>query len=267
VTRDPQRLRELGISPPPGDIEGRAWRGHSFRELRWQAELVRLLADPVFRGSGVPRGQGRTVVLVPGFLVGDWSLGILYRWLRRMGHDPHRSGLSFNADCSNRTLRRLEDKVRGVADRRGSRVTLVGHSRGGQLARALAHRRPDLVGEVFTMGTGLNALYDVALPLQRTSRVVAAIHRHTTDRRAHRGCLSMACRCDFTRHFWGDFPADVGLTSIYSRTDGLVRWPSCVVPYARCIEVRGSHVGLAVNRAVYRVLAEGLAQAPRLTAG
>jgi hypothetical protein len=51
----------------------------------------------------------------------------------------------------------------------------------------------------------------------------------------------------------------VPLTSIYSREDGVVWWEACVVPYARNVEVTGSHVGLAFNRKVYRAIAEALA--------
>ena len=49
------------------------------------------------------------------------------------------------------------------------------------------------------------------------------------------------------------------LTSIYSKGDGVVRWRACVVPYARCVEVTGSHIGLAFNRHAYREIATTLA--------
>jgi hypothetical protein len=51
----------------------------------------------------------------------------------------------------------------------------------------------------------------------------------------------------------------VPLTSIYSRGDGVVWWEACVVPYATCVEVTGSHVGLCFNRKAYRAIAEALA--------
>ena len=51
--------------------------------------------------------------------------------------------------------------------------------------------------------------------------------------------------------------------SIYSRGDGVVWWEACVVPYARNVEVTGSHVGLAFNRKAYRAVAEALAAMPR----
>lgn len=39
----------------------------------------------------------------------------------------------------------------------------------------------------------------------------------------------------------------------------MVWWEACVVPYARCVEVTGSHVGLALNRKAYREIAAALA--------
>ena len=71
--------------------------------------------------------------------------------------------------------------------------------------------------------------------------------------------MTTACRCDFARHYTDPFPAGVPLTSVYSRGDGVVWWEACVVPYARCVEVSGSHVGLAFNRKAYRAVAQALA--------
>jgi triacylglycerol lipase len=50
----------------------------------------------------------------------------------------------------------------------------------------------------------------------------------------------------------------VPLTSIFSKGDGVVRWEACIVPYARCVEVTGSHIGLACNRKAYREVARAL---------
>jgi hypothetical protein len=51
----------------------------------------------------------------------------------------------------------------------------------------------------------------------------------------------------------------VPTTSIYSRTDGVVNWKACLRPDVTAIEVKGSHVGLALNPEVYRILAHLLA--------
>jgi hypothetical protein len=56
-------------------------------------------------------------------------------------------------------------------------------------------------------------------------------------------------------------PTGVAFTAIYSRRDGIVDWRACVDPLATPVEVRSSHLGMAVDpsvvRAVRRALAEG----------
>jgi hypothetical protein len=89
-------------------------------------------------------------------------------------------------------------------------------------------------------------------------RLVRAWHSRTGDGRAN-GCLTEGCRCAFTRDYTGPFPESVNLTSIYSKEDGVVRWQSCVVPYADNVEVRGTHVGLVLNPEAYVAIAAALA--------
>ena len=48
--------------------------------------------------------------------------------------------------------------------------------------------------------------------------------------------------------------------SVFSRTDGIVDWRACLDPAARHVEVASSHVGMAVNAAVFRAIAEALAE-------
>ena len=55
--------------------EPERWWGRHLHELRWQLEAARLLADPVFYGRGVPRGDGRPVLLLPGLLAGHVLVG------------------------------------------------------------------------------------------------------------------------------------------------------------------------------------------------
>jgi triacylglycerol lipase len=235
------------------------WWGRHLHELRWQAEFGRLLVDPVYRGQGVPRGDGGPVMLIPGFLAGDNSLTVLAEWLRRMDHRPHASGIRFNVDCSNRCLLGLERRLERIADGSDRTVALVGHSRGGHFAKALAHRRPELVSRVVSMGAGLDTPFAISAPTAGAVAAFRALHAHTTDRRDRRGCFTAGCGCEFAGHYRGEFPADIPLTSIFSKGDGVVRWEACVVPYARCVEVTGSHVGLACNRKAYRAIAEALA--------
>jgi triacylglycerol lipase len=241
--------------PAAPPAEPRRWWGRHLAETRWQAELARLLVDPVFRGEGVPRGNGRPVVLIPGFLAGDSSLGVMQGWLRRLGYEAHTSGITFNVDCSDRALTRLDARVADVYERTGRPVALIGHSRGAHFAKALAHWRPERVAGVISLGAGLDTPFDISLPTKAAVAAFRAVHS-----RRRRGCFTEGCGCSFQTHYAAPFPGEVSLTSIYSREDGVVWWEACLVPYARNVEVTGSHVGLACNRKAYRAVAGALAE-------
>jgi pimeloyl-ACP methyl ester carboxylesterase len=242
------------------------WLGRPLAETRGWLELGRLLVDPVFSGVGVPHGDGRPVVLMPGFLAGDQTLTVIAAWLRRVGYRPQFCGFVMNAGCSDRTLDRVERRVEGLCRAHGRRVALIGHSRGGHFARALAARRPDLVSHAISMGADLQGLLGASTP---TILAVGAARRvvQATGRARRDTCLTLHCGCRFSDDFARPFPSEqVRLTSIYSKGDGVVHWQCQVIRHADCIEVTGSHVGLVFNRKVYRAVASALAL-PELTPG
>jgi triacylglycerol lipase len=241
------------------------WWGRPLAETRWCLELGRLLADPVWHGVGVPRGDGRPVVLIPGFLAGDQTLRVMAAWLRRLGYRPRLAGFITNTDCSDRALDRVERTVDDLWRAYGRRVALIGHSRGGHFARALAARRPDQVSHAISMGADLQGMFGASAP---TLFAVSVARRavHASGRARGATCLSAHCGCRFSQDYARLFPFDsVRLTSIYSKGDGVVHWQCQVVPHADCVEVTGSHVGLIFNRKVYRAVA-GVLALPELPA-
>jgi triacylglycerol lipase len=254
---DTQTLADALELPP---LPAGRWWGEHLRETRWQLELSRLLVDPVFRGAGLPRGDGRPVILTPGFGGGDQTLLVLAAWLRHIGYRPHTCGFITNTGCSDRAVDRVERQLMALHRRHGSRVALIGHSRGGHYARALGHRHPELVSHAISVGAGLRRMLGTSYP---TQVAVAGARRVVmrTGRARSRLCLTEACDCAFAHDFAEPFPSErVRLTSIYSKGDGVVRWQSALVPYADCVEVTGSHVGLVFNRKTYRAIATALAE-------
>ena len=218
-------------------------------EGRIYLEYLRLIRDPVFRGFDVPAGLGRPVILIPGFLAGDWTLRTPFAWLKRVGYRPQVGGVSFNVNYSEVLLKPILESLQQLKKRTGARVTLIGHSRGGVLAKVLAHRRPELVEQVITLGSPLANPFDVH-PL--TMAGVRAAHLFNVVRYGHAASVEM--------RFLRDLAAAprVPTTSIYSRSDGVVNWKACLRPDVNAIEVQGSHVGLALNPEVYRILAHML---------
>src|SRR4051812_20254820 len=119
-----------------------------WREGRVGREVAALMRHPIYRGAGGDDADGQPVLLIPGFLAGDDSLGIMTRWLRRTGHYTRKAGMRSNVACSATAVEGLEERLELMAETRGRKVAIVGQSRGGNFAKVLAVRRPDLVSGI-----------------------------------------------------------------------------------------------------------------------
>jgi pimeloyl-ACP methyl ester carboxylesterase len=229
-----------------------------WRESRIGFELAGLMRSGVWRGEGVADGQGQPVMLVSGLLAGDHSLNLMARWLKHTGHRPCRAGIAANVDCSERAVERLEHRLECLAEDSEQKVAIVGQSRGGSFARVLAVRRPDLVSGIVTLGSPLK--HGLAVhPLVRASVFgMGVLGTVGVDGLMRRSCLWGDCCTNFWDDFQAGFPSGMGFVSIYSRTDGIVKWKACLDPAAETVEVRASHIGMAVNAEVYRAIAATL---------
>jgi pimeloyl-ACP methyl ester carboxylesterase len=223
-------------------------------------ELAALRRDPVWRGEGVARGDGRPVLLICGFLAGDPSLRTMASWLSRIGYRPARAGLRWNVGCAGETVDRLERRAEELAGEAGHRIALVGQSRGGTCARALAVRRPDLIDSVVTLGSPLKAQLDVHPGVWLHVHLIGALGTLGVPGLLSASCRNGGCCAQFNEEVAAPFPPGVRLTSVYSRSDGIVRWPACLDEYAEQVEVDSSHIGMSVSAPAYRAIAAGLAR-------
>jgi triacylglycerol lipase len=230
-----------------------------WRETRLGLEAAALARSDVWRGAGVLPGEGRPVLLIPGFLAGDGSLTTLTRWLRANGYRTRRAGIRANVGCSEAACARLEQRLEAFAEREGP-VTIIGQSRGGIFAKALAARRPELVSGVVTLGSPTVSMLRVhPLVLAQVGLVAALGSGHVPGLFTLR-CLRGECCDRFRSALRGPFPESIPWTAIYSRSDGIVDWRACLDPAAtEHVEVRASHIGMGLNAAVYREIAVALA--------
>jgi pimeloyl-ACP methyl ester carboxylesterase len=217
-------------------------------------EMTALLRDPILRGRGVPHGDGRPVLLVPGFLSGDWSLRVMHNWLLRVGYDAHLSGIQLNIHHSEHLIAGLRTRLAELRDESGSRVSLVGHSRGGVLAKVLSSRVPDSVEQVIGLGSPFADQFDVAALTNVAVGVVRTANELRWGRSFHaEGRFAHELR----------LPPAVPTTSIYTRSDDVVNFRSCLRPDIPAVSVWGGHNGLIVNPEVYRLLGRLLARPRR----
>lgn len=264
-----------------------------FREPRMGIELAGLLRSPLYRNP-IQIGDGEPVILIPGLYAGDASLTFLATFLKRLGYHPRKSGINVNVDCSEHAMKRLEKRLIAVVEEEGRPAIIIGHSRGGAFARVLAVRHPDKVRAVIALGSPLVKPLEHVHPLMHLQlsllssfgdrgirgfchtgcmdenfiteimkeKDLGRLHRVLLPRAAARfeKSASKGCCADFWKDAIAAFPPETDFLSLYSRSDGIVEWESCLDQDARHQEVKGSHCGMAGNRVVYRAIANELAR-------
>jgi pimeloyl-ACP methyl ester carboxylesterase len=257
----------MSAMPPLSSRTGLLRLPRLWREGRTGLELAALVRDPRFRHAYRDAGKRRPVLLVPGFLAGDETLTVLAGWLRRSGFRPRGAGMRLNAGCFTTALDGLEARVQALRGATGQRVGIIGQSHGGTLGRSLAVRRPDLVSGVVAMGSPLVDPLAIHPMARLQVRVVGALGSLGAPGLFSRDCLEGKCCAEVRRAAERPFPADVGFVSIYSRSDAIVDWHACLHPAAEHVEVRASHIGMAVNADVYEAVGAALQRFGAMTPG
>lgn len=200
-----------------------------------------------------PRGDGHPVLVLPGFIAGDASTALLRRYLTRLGYDVH--GWALGRNLGPRAVgpegEKLLARLHAIHRDAGDKVSLVGWSLGGVMARFLAHRAPEAVRQVVTFGAPFAG--------DPKATNVWRLYELLTGQRLddHRALSQLAEAA---------LPPDVPCATIYSRGDGVVAWRNCVENGDHAtehIEVRGSHCGMAVNPTVLYAIATRLARIDR----
>jgi pimeloyl-ACP methyl ester carboxylesterase len=202
-----------------------------------------------------PRGRGQPVLVLPGYGAGDGSTAILKSYLRLLGYRVSGWHLGRNYGRVPDVLPRVLKRLLSMNRQTRQRVTVIGWSLGGFIARELARERPDVVRHVFTLGTPV-----VGGP--KYTVLAAAFRRRGVDLDVMEA--EIAAR--------NKIPLKTPVTAIYSRADAVVSWQACIDPHGvdiEYIEVRTTHVGYGFSPEVYKVIARRLADdraEPRLPA-
>lgn len=195
-----------------------------------------------------PRGDGHTVLVLPGLGAGDLSTLPLRQYLSFLGYRAEPWGLGRNSGPNTPDLQqRLRERVALLAERAPQRpVSLVGWSMGGVYARLLAHALPQQVRQVITLGSPFQFPQGAELP---------PVPSEYTDVQSAQYWLQRV------RTPLPNVPS----TAIFSKTDAVVPWHLAIEtagPQAESIEVFTSHLGLGVSSSVLYAVADRLAQAP-----
>jgi hypothetical protein len=195
-----------------------------------------------------PRGDGHHVVAIPPFGAGDAFTTVLRFYLRRLGYQVHRWG-----QPEILALHRLHtvavNRLRDVAAEAGGPVSIIGHSLGGIYAREVTRVAPEHVRRVITLGSPFGG--------DLKSNVVWPMYESVTGTRIKSIPKDVLARMNE--------PLPVPSTAVYSRTDGVVAWQTCIdeqAPDAENVAVPSSHIGLLHNPAALYIVADRLSQPP-----
>lgn len=229
-----------------------------YREIRVLAGYRTLRDHPIWQNPALDLG-GLPVVLVGGLASGPRVLGPMLDWLQHIGCRTLLAPTQYGIACGQRTAVAVEDALARHVDATGERAVIVAHSRGGQFARPVAVRRPELVQGLITLGSPLVRLlgaHSLVLLEVLGLGVAGSLGIPGLFRAA---CLWGDC-CRLLRDdLVGPFPDEVPFVSVFSRQDDVVPWQASLDPAARHREVDTTHGGLIASPDAFQVLAEELA--------
>jgi pimeloyl-ACP methyl ester carboxylesterase len=204
-----------------------------------------LLLSPLLLRA--PKGDGHPVLALPGFLASDLSMAPMRRYLKELGYDAHAWNNGRNVGGVLRMRSALRDRLAAIHAATGRKVSVIGWSLGGVYARDLALQAPDMVRYVVTLGSP----FANDIRATNATRLYEALTGETVEDNS-----------ELRNAIAGDLP--VPTTSIYSCSDGIVNWRTCLLrpsDTAENIEVHlASHIGLGVNAAALWAVADRLAQ-------
>ncbi len=229
-------MSDAAIRPPKGSPLGAA---SSLREMGafWSC----VLRPPAFPADA-PRGDGHTVLVIPGFLAGDWTTARMRAFLRKSGYRTKTARVAFNAGPTPRMLARLDRALLALSA--DAPISIVGQSLGGVLARSLAMRHAGRVRAVVTLGSPIR--FPVMTPL----------HPFATMLTPFQDAAWLADRDHVSR------APGVPVTAIYSEDDGIVDWRQCLqdeTDTCRNVRITGAHATMGSNPDVQRAMAIALA--------
>lgn len=202
--------------------------------------------------ASLPKGDGHAVMTLPGFMASNSSTVPMRGVLAKLGYDAHGWDSGRNVRVDNALLGRLESQLSKLHKASGRKVSLIGWSLGGVLARELAKLHPEKVRLVISLGSP-----------------ISDDRGHTNAARLFELLNGKEPEPMRGGRFHGlDEAPPVPTTSIFTKTDGIVHWRGSVQHPDKAsgkhptenIQVHASHCGLGVNPSVMVAMADRLAQ-------
>ena len=192
------------------------------------------------------KGDGHPVIVIPGFMGNDSSVKLLSGFLNKHGYQSQTWGLGMNFG-NLKDVEELSRRIEKLFQAKGEKISLIGWSLGGVYARQIAKRHPEKIRQVITM---CSPFLGADHP-NNAAWLFSLVHGGTKI-------------TDLDPNWLADLPspAPVPTTALYSKTDGVVPWQTCMESVEDAIhqniEIKGSHIGVIYNKNVLPILIDRL---------
>lgn len=214
--------------------------------LQNAAALAASLSAPsIVADVSALRGDGRTVLVIPAFLAGDWATARLQAFLHSLGYRVKTANVRFNIGPTKRLVAKLETTLLHLSA--SGPIDIIGQSLGGVLARDLARRYPERVRRMVTLCSPI--CVPITTPLAPAAQLLAPFYDSAW----------LARRADIAG------PLGVPVSALYSEEDGVVDWRECLQadhPGCENILVSGAHSTIASNPSTLAAIAKALVRNP-----
>jgi hypothetical protein len=228
-----------------------------YRQAHVFADDQALPRHPIWRDPSVDLA-GLPVLIVGGLATSPHVLSPLRDWLHRIGCRTLLAPTQYGVACGQRAAIAVEHALARHVDVTGDQAVIIAHSRGGQFARPVAVRRPELVRGLITLGSPLTRLlgaHPIVLLKVFGLGVVGSLGVPGLFRAS---CLWGDCCRPLRDDLMGPFPEHVPFLSVFSRQDEVVLWEASLDPAARHREICTTHRGLITSPAAFQLLAQEL---------
>ncbi|MDX1958021.1 MAG: hypothetical protein SFU98_05580 [Leptospiraceae bacterium] len=192
------------------------------------------------------KGNGEKILVIPGYNADDNFLYPMRYFLNKLGYNSKGWELGRNEGDVPLLLKILNEKIYSEFNIHKEKISIIGWSLGGYLAREIARDNPSLVNKVITLG----------------SPIVGGPKYTSISKQYMEGRIDLdELEKEIDQRY--EVPIPNPILVIYSKSDNIVSWNACIDVYSPNVihkEVNSTHIGLIVNTEVYKSIAEFLSR-------
>ena len=223
-------------TPHPRDIK----RPPIYKESHSFVQPLRLVTS-LRRLTRQKPGNGERVMLIPGWKSPQSVMFPLKVYLSKLGYSPKYWGIGFNNGQVERYRDILIEEL--LNENNSEKITLIGWSLGGVVAREVARSLPKKVAGVITYGTPVigGPKYTIGAKSwgkEEAKRIIA-----------------------LTEELDHSSPITVPISTIFTKKDSIVNWSACIdhkSPNVTHYEVKSTHLSLGIDPEVWNIISNHL---------